>query len=266
MFLDTECNYWTGKQFEADLTKSPMPDPIKQGNVSAAKDNLPSIASGTRFVKQGGRDRDRCELRCGARPLSFACGNSVHLQERAATSHGGRRPQSRHQCAAPGVDTCLRLRPCSFDQDAQIDPGSCRVGTAPGNRLSFSVPGPGTCGEARQGLQVGTGAVGLVISSDRLLKKSATAWRRSPSRPRRRRGRQSGLQEWPSIFDDTRMAEAGRCTLHSDTADSDVGARSSAPTLLRRIIWGGCPKARRKARRMRWRSENPVSRAIRSME
>jgi glyoxylase-like metal-dependent hydrolase (beta-lactamase superfamily II) len=53
VFVDTEWNYWTGKQFEADVAKSPMPDPIKQGTVAAAKDNLPPIASRSRFVKQG---------------------------------------------------------------------------------------------------------------------------------------------------------------------------------------------------------------------
>jgi glyoxylase-like metal-dependent hydrolase (beta-lactamase superfamily II) len=54
VFVDTEWNYWTGKQFEADVAKSPMPDSFKQGIVSAAKDNLPPIASRSRFVKQGG--------------------------------------------------------------------------------------------------------------------------------------------------------------------------------------------------------------------
>ena len=54
VFVDTEWNYWTGKQFEAEVAKSPMPDAFKQGIVSAAKDNLPPIASRSRFVKQGG--------------------------------------------------------------------------------------------------------------------------------------------------------------------------------------------------------------------
>jgi glyoxylase-like metal-dependent hydrolase (beta-lactamase superfamily II) len=54
VFVDTEWNYWTGKQFEAEVAKSPMPDPFKQGIVAAAKDNLPPIASRSRFVKQGG--------------------------------------------------------------------------------------------------------------------------------------------------------------------------------------------------------------------
>jgi len=54
VFVDAEWNYWTGKQFEADVARSPMPDSFKQGTVAAAKDSLPPIAPRTRFVKQGG--------------------------------------------------------------------------------------------------------------------------------------------------------------------------------------------------------------------
>jgi glyoxylase-like metal-dependent hydrolase (beta-lactamase superfamily II) len=54
VFVDTEWNYWTGNQFEADVAKSPMPDPFKRATVTAAKDSLPPIAPRSRFVKQGG--------------------------------------------------------------------------------------------------------------------------------------------------------------------------------------------------------------------
>ena len=54
VFVDTEWNYWTGNRYESDVNNSPMPDPFKQATIRAARENLPSIADRSRFVKQGG--------------------------------------------------------------------------------------------------------------------------------------------------------------------------------------------------------------------
>jgi glyoxylase-like metal-dependent hydrolase (beta-lactamase superfamily II) len=54
VFVDTEWNYWTGSRYESEINSSPMPDPFKKGTIGAARDNLPAVATRTRFVKQGG--------------------------------------------------------------------------------------------------------------------------------------------------------------------------------------------------------------------
>src|SRR6185312_12678442 len=53
-FVDTEWNYWTGSRFESEVNTSPMPDGFKKGTISAARENLPPVASRARFVKQNG--------------------------------------------------------------------------------------------------------------------------------------------------------------------------------------------------------------------
>ncbi len=54
VFVDTEWNYWTGNGYESDVNSSPMPDPFKQATIAVARENLPSVAERSRFVKQGG--------------------------------------------------------------------------------------------------------------------------------------------------------------------------------------------------------------------
>ncbi len=54
VFVDTEWNYWTGSRFESEVNTSPMPDGFKKGTISAARENLPPVASRARFVKQNG--------------------------------------------------------------------------------------------------------------------------------------------------------------------------------------------------------------------
>jgi glyoxylase-like metal-dependent hydrolase (beta-lactamase superfamily II) len=54
VFVDTEWNYWTGNRFESEVNSSPMPDGFKKGTIAAARENLPPVASRSRFVKQGG--------------------------------------------------------------------------------------------------------------------------------------------------------------------------------------------------------------------
>src|SRR4029077_16451415 len=54
VFVDTEWTYWTGSRFESEVNTSPMPDGFKKGTISAARENLPPVASRARFVKQNG--------------------------------------------------------------------------------------------------------------------------------------------------------------------------------------------------------------------
>ena len=54
LVVDTEWNYWTGNRYESDVNSSPMPDPLKQATIGAARENLPPVADRSRFVKQGG--------------------------------------------------------------------------------------------------------------------------------------------------------------------------------------------------------------------
>jgi glyoxylase-like metal-dependent hydrolase (beta-lactamase superfamily II) len=54
VFVDTEWNYWTGSRYESEVNSSSMPDSFKKGFIGAAQDNLPPVASRSRFVKQGG--------------------------------------------------------------------------------------------------------------------------------------------------------------------------------------------------------------------
>ena len=54
VFVDTEWNYWTGSRYESEVASSPMPEPFKQGIISAAKENLPPVAARAKFIKQGG--------------------------------------------------------------------------------------------------------------------------------------------------------------------------------------------------------------------
>src|SRR5271154_2376207 len=54
VFVDTEWNYWTGSRFESEVDSSALPDPFKKDTIGAARENLPSVADRSRFVKQGG--------------------------------------------------------------------------------------------------------------------------------------------------------------------------------------------------------------------
>src|SRR5258707_12024634 len=54
VFVDTECNYWTGSRYESEGNSSPMPAPFKKGTIWAARENLPPVAKPSRVMKQGG--------------------------------------------------------------------------------------------------------------------------------------------------------------------------------------------------------------------
>src|ERR1700745_4339173 len=54
VFVDTEWNYWTGSRYESEVNSSSMPDPFKKATIAGARENLPAVATRSRFVKQGG--------------------------------------------------------------------------------------------------------------------------------------------------------------------------------------------------------------------